>query len=289
MWTASPISRATASARAISASVHGRGLRPVEPEDPDHAIEHDDRRGEDSRGAEVEQGLFPSELGVVERRIVADVSARDRATFASREVGDGKPVGRASDRDEAFRVPLRADRQRVAGADQADEAAGDAGSLAGLIDGDPEDGLEVVLGAHLPADRSHEPLSLQRVLERGRRARTLEGEGRLGGQGLEQGRLVGREDARLAGGGSDEDRRHSLVDDERDEDGALGTDFLGQSPVDHGRAGDVEDGDRSSLEGGARDRRGLGVEVDRDVPPPDRFLAVFEARRGRGLDGCPRR
>ena len=133
-----------------------------------------------------------------------------------------------------------------------------------------------MLGAHLPADRSHEPLSLERILECGRRARPLQGEGRLGGQSLEEGRLGDREDARLAGGGRDEDRGDTLVGDERDEDGALGPDLLGHSPVDHGGAGDVVDGDRSSFEGGARDRRGLGVEIDRDVPPPDRLLTVLQ-------------
>ena len=254
----------------------GRGLRAVEPEDPDHAIEHADRRGENRCGAEVGQGLPLAERWVVECRIGSDVPARDRAPFASREVGDGKPPGRGSDRNEAVGIPLRADRERVLGADEPDEAPRDPGSLARLLDGDPEDGLEVVLRAHLPADRSHEPLSLERVLECGRRARPLQGEGRLGGQSLEEGRRGDREDARLAGGGRDEDRGDTLVGDERDEDGALGPDLLGQPPVDHGGAGDVVDGDRSSFEGGARDRRGLGVEIDRDVPPPDRLLTVLQ-------------
>ena len=184
MCTASPISRATASARAISASVQVVGLRAVEPEDRRSCGR---TRGSASRA----QRAVPRSIRVWISPSVGSSSAGsartsplgDRAPLASREVRDGKPLGRGADRNEAVGIPLRTDRHRVpAGSPSRMKHRDDADSLARLLDGDPEDGLEVELRAHLPADRSHEPLSLERILERGRRARPLEGERRLGGK-----------------------------------------------------------------------------------------------------------
>ena len=165
-------------------------LGSVQPEDADHPVEDEDRSREHRERVEVEHALDPSELGVFQGGLRADVADGHRSPFAGREIRDRKPIVGSADRNEALRVPLGANRHRPARLAEPQEAALDAHGLAGLLDGDPQDGLQIELGSNLASDRRHQALPLERLGERARRAGAIEGERSLGGQGLEQRELL---------------------------------------------------------------------------------------------------
>jgi hypothetical protein len=240
----------------------------MEPEDPDHAIEHQDRRHEHGARVQLQMGLDPAGGRVGERRLVADVSDRDRPALAGGHVGNCEVVRDRSDRSESGRRPLGGDRHRLARLAEPEEAAADAGRRAGRLDGDSQHVVEVELGAHLSADRRDEPFALERILECVGGARAVEGERRVSGQRLEQRQLVSGEDVMRRRRRDDEHRGHLLLEDQRDEDRALRVDLLGEAAVDLLGARDVVHDDRAAFEDRARDARRLAVEVDLDVRPP---------------------
>ena len=250
----------------------------MEPEDADHPIEDEDRCREHGERVEVEQRLDPAELRILELGRFTNVGDRDSAPISGGEVADHEPISSGVDRDESVGIPLGADGHRTAGLTEPEEATRDIRRHAGLLDRDPEHGLEIELRPHLPPDRGDEPLAFERLGESVCRTRAIEGERSFGGEGLQQRELVGREHPRLLGRRDHEDRRHSLVRDERDEHGALGTDSLGQAPIYPRRAGHVVNDDRATLERSARDSRRLLFEIERDLLPPVRIASASEGR-----------
>ena len=243
-------------------------LRAVEPEDPDHPVEHEDRRREDCAAVELLQSLDPAECRIGERRLLADVADGHGPTVARGQVRDREVVGDGSDRGEPRSRPLRRDWHRLARFAEPEEAAADTGRGAGRLDGDSEHVVEIELGAHLPPDRRDEAFALERVGQRVGRARPVECECRLGGERLQQRQLVSGEDARRLRRREHEHRGHPRLRDERDVDRALRAAPFGKAAVHLLRARDVVDDDRTALEDGARDSRRLAVEIDRDARPP---------------------
>ncbi len=186
-------------------------LGSVQPEDADHPVEDEDRSREHGERVEVEHALDPSELGVLQGGLRAHVADGDRSPLAGREIRDRKPIVVSADRNEALRVPLGANGHRPTRLAEPQEAALGAHGLAGLLDGDPQDRLQIELGSNLASDRRHQALPLERLGERARRSGAIEGERSLGGQGLEQRELLSREDPPLPGRREHEHRQHLLV------------------------------------------------------------------------------
>ena len=114
----------------------------------------------------------------------------------------------------------------------------------------------------------------QRLLERDARPQPLERDGGLRGERLHHRELVVREDARLVERRNRDHGDHALLDEERDEGGALRSDGVGEPPADHARALRVVDREGGRLEDRARDSRRLALEVEAQVAPPVDVLAV---------------
>ena len=103
---------------------------------------------------------------------------------------------------------------------------------------------------------------LQRLLERDAGAQPLERDGRLGGERLHHREVLVREDPGLVERRDRDHRGHPLLDEQRDERGALRSDGVGEPAADDARARRVVDGQRRRLEHGARDSRRLALEVE---------------------------
>ena len=123
---------------------------------------------------------------------------------------------------------------------------------------------------------------LQGLLERDPGAQALECDGRLGGERLQHRQVLAREDARLVERRNGDHGSHPLLDEERDERGALRSDGIGQPAADQAGARRVVDGQRSGLEDRARYPRRLAVELETHVAPP---VDVFAAG-AREIAGC---
>ena len=225
---ASPSSRATASASAISPAVH-RGVAPVQAEHPDF-VEDDDRRGQRRAGAEPAQVL---QVLTLELRL--DVRDRGRPPASAARFDDRQPlrVG-VADRRQPFGRPLGLDRQALAYLAEADEAPRGPDGARQLLDRDVQERLEVELRPHFLGDRRDQPLAIQRLLERQRGPRALlERNGRLGRERSRQDQLLRRERARRSLDRRDgEHADHPLAGDERDESGAVRADRLGDGLLD---------------------------------------------------------
>jgi hypothetical protein len=135
----------------------------MEPEDSDHAIEHEDRRGEHGAGVELNQALDSAQCRIRESGLIADVAEGHGLPFASGEVRDREMVGDSPDRSEPGGGPLSGNRHRLARFAEPEEAAADACGHAGRLDRDSEHVVEVELGADLSADRCDEAFALEGV------------------------------------------------------------------------------------------------------------------------------
>ena len=155
-----------------------------------------------------------------------------------------------------------------------DEAARGAEGGARLLDGHPDDRVEVELRAHLARDRRQQPLALEGVLERRRRTGPLQGERRLGRDRSQRAELLGGERAMLVGRGDREHGDHALAGDQRDEGRAAGADPPGDSLVDERRGVRVVDRHGRGLERRARHARRLVPQVEADVAPRVEVHAV---------------
>src|SRR5581483_1721405 len=98
-----------------------------------------------------------------------DVSHRDRALLAQREVRDRELAG-PLDRRQLLRAPLRHELVLA----EPDEAADAAERAARLLDDRAEPGLELELAAEAAGDRRERPLALECLLELDGGPRALE-------------------------------------------------------------------------------------------------------------------
>ena len=273
------------------------GLRPVQPEHPDHPVEDDDRRREHRARAELHQRVDVPQRFVEELRGVAHVCDGNGAALARGEVRDRQPAGVVADRRQALHPPLRADRKHLGLFADPDETARRADRAARLGHGHAGDRVEVVHRAHAARDLADEPLARKRLIERIRRASAVERDRGFPGQGLHQPQLVRGERTTLARGRSDQHADNPLLDDERHERTALCLGRLREAPADERRGLDVVHRHRSRLEVGARDSRRLVVQVHANLAEPvevraagareqaDRLvLALVDERESRELD-----
>ena len=251
----------------------GSGLGTVKAEHPDHLVEHEDRRRQHSERVEVDERLNPTQLRILKGRLLADVSHGHRPALACRQVRARKPVGDGVDRDEALRMPFGDDRHRPRPVAEPQEAPVDSDRDAGLLHRHAKNRVEVELGTNLAADRGDEPLAFEGLGERVGRACAVERKRCFGRKRLQERELVTVEHLRCARRREDEHCGDALLGEERDEDGALSSDLVGEPSIDPLRAGDVVHDDRPAFEHGARDSRWLLLEVERHLSPPGRVLA----------------
>jgi hypothetical protein len=94
---------------------------------------------------------------------------------------------------------------------------------------------------------------LQRLLERDARAQPFECDGRFRGERLHHREILAREDPRLVEGCDGDHRRHPILDEQRNERGALCPDGADKPGADDAGALSVVDGERRRLEDRARD------------------------------------
>jgi hypothetical protein len=253
----------------------------MEAERADHPVEDDDRRCEAGPDVEADEVVDPAEGRILELRVVLDVTRCDRPPLLDREVRHEQVRLTIRKRIDAWGVPLRADRCGLARLAEPDEAAHDVRRLAHFLDGDSEQRLDVVLGADTLADRHDQPFALERFFQLRGRAGLLESQRGLTGERFQPRDLVRRKRAAPGGARSDHDGEDARGRDDGDEGGALRADAIGEPPVDARRGLDVEDRQRRRLEHGARDRRGLVLEIEGDRRPPLHVLAV-----GSGDEPC---
>jgi hypothetical protein len=170
-------------------------------------------------------------------------------------------------------VPLRHDRALARGLRRPDEAALHAERSAGLLDRDALQRVEIELRADAPPDLRDEPLTLERLGERRRRARPLERQRRLGDERADRRELLRREGPVL-GRRNGEHRDHPAARDERDERGALRTGVPRELTVEAGRLRQVVHDDRRGLEHRARNSRRLLRQIEVRVDPRLEVVAV---------------
>ena len=167
----------------------------VQTEHPDHSIERDDRCRQDGTDAPVDQLAHVAQRRVVQLRSLEHVADRNRAAVAGRQVGHGQ-AARVAEWVDTPGCPLRQHRRRLAGLAEADEAALDVRRLSGLLDRDLQELVEIAARADGARDPGDQALAFERVGDRIRRARPLEGQARIGGECLHQVELVQVEETR---------------------------------------------------------------------------------------------
>ena len=170
--TASPISRATASVNAISSSPHRPGVvrwRASTPISSSKITIGTARTAREPRLSSVSRP--PSEAssssGAVSTSSIAKVWRRFTARF---ETGETPP---GLDWLQAGLLPLR--RRDVAVRAETDQAAVHRERAAGLLDGDPQQLVDVQLRANASRDPGNEPFPVERLRQAGSRARPIEG------------------------------------------------------------------------------------------------------------------
>ena len=214
-----PSSRATASASARSIRSRHAGRPGGGRSTPIVRSNTDDRRRQHGAGAERRAGhSLPPRRARRATSATATVALRaHRPPFETgRRAGErraGSRRGGPGLRRSSSAAPPASPRRRG--------SATRPSAARRLLDGDPQHGVEVELRAHLARDRRHEPLAVERVLERRRRPGTLEREGGLGGERPQRPELLRREGAPLARGRDHEHGDHPLAGEQRDERGAL--------------------------------------------------------------------
>ena len=259
------------------AGLPGPDLPAVQAEDPDHAVEDEDRRGDGRARSQGKEGVRAPEGGVLAelaRRL--HVGDRHGAAVARREV-HGRQVRRLVAHGlDARRVPFGEHGHRLPLLAEADEAPCDADRLRGLLDRHLQDRVQVELGTDTAADLRDQPLALERDAQRLGGASPAEGEGRLAREALDDVDLGVREVPVGRPGHHHEHAGDLTLGDERDERGALGGDGLGEPPVDVGRGRDVVHRQRLARVRDVHDRARVLVEVERDLRPP----VLLQAARG---------
>ena len=282
----------------------------VQREHAERLVEDPDRRRQHSAAADLAERVDGAERGVADRDVRFDVAHRDRPLLPQREVRDRQPLRVPADRLDLGRVPFERDRRPVVGIAESDERALRAKCPRGLLDRDAHHGVEVELRPELGRDPADHALTLERVGERGRRAKPIERECRLVGERLEEREVVAREHPAGRRAGDGEHGEHASLRHERDERRALRTDALDEPPVDERRGIGVEHRERQSAEDRARSPGRLVAKVDvrlaepfdvvalhaRDdahgpveLLPDDDEAAVLDAQELRGLvdEGAP--
>ena len=142
-----------------------------------------------------------------------------------------------------------------------------------LLRGAGECGGDVELTSEPPGDRSEQPLPGQSLLEREARPEPLERDGGLGGERLHHRQVLVREHPCLVERGDRDHGCHALLNEERDEGGALRAHGVGYAPADEARALGVVDRECGRLEHRARDSRRLFVQIEAQVAPPVEILS----------------
>ena len=261
----------------------GTGDRAVEAEDADRLVEDDDRGREHRGRTELPQPVAAAELRGAEPGRRLEVLDRDGAPLAQGEVRDRKVLRALAERRRAGGQPLGDDRRRLARPAKAHEAPVDSESRADLRDGDLEQRVDVELRAHPHRHPRHEPLPVERLLERGRRPCPLERKRRVAGERLHERDLVRRERPPLPRRHADEHAQHPLLRDQRHPDPALRPHALDEARADAARVLDVVDRDRGRVEHGARDPRRLVHQVEPHLAPPVELALLAEREEAHRL------
>ena len=251
------------------ACLPGHRLGTVEAENPDQAVEEEDRRGQRRPRPEVEQGLRAPERRVAEDLAVGgDVFDRDGAPLARSEVQRREVRRCVADGLDVGRVPFREHGHRLALPAEPDETARHADGLGRLLDGDLEHRVEVELRADAQADLRDEPLAVEGRPQRLRRACPAERESRLARETLHDVDLRLGEIAVARRAHDDEHACDLALRDERDERSALRGDRVGEPPVDVRGGRDVVHGQGLARVRDADDGTRVLVEVEHDLGPP---------------------
>ena len=243
----------------------------------DHPIERDDRGRQDSADAAIRQLADVAERRVVQLGGLEHVTDRDRSALAGRESeATGEKPARVAEADPAC-PPLCNDGRRLAGLAEADEAALDVRRPRRLLDRDLEELVEIAPRADGERDPRDQTLALERVRERTRRTRPLEGQTRLGRERLHQRELVQVEKTRAPDGRKD-DADHLAASPHRNEGTALDRRELVQASVHDRRALGVVHREGGALPHDGADAGRLLVERDRLADQPLVVLAAVPRR-----------
>ena len=247
-------------------------LRPVQAQHPDHPVERDDRGCQHGADAAICQLADVAEGRVVQLGGLKHVAHGDGSALAHREVHRGQPA-RVAERWDSGCRPLRKHRRRLARFAEADEAALDVGRVGRLLDCDLEQLVEVAARPDGTRDPCDQAFPLECVRDRIRRARALERETGLGGEGLHQHELVEVEEPRTTNRGED-DADHVAASTHRNKGAALDVRDVVQPLVHDRRALGVVHRERGAF---ANDRADAGDLLAQRDGLAEQLLVVLAA------------